>query len=178
MDTELTRLNPQLAGISVPVGAELPLSPRFAGNLRLRYEFPWNRWDADAYWAASVVYRGENLAGMVGKAELMEDTLFHQTGRHSGLEIHYEGGVFGNTTIPTGAAAGSRRLPRNSRFVNPAATTVNAAIGIAKEGWRGELFIDNLGNAAATAVQVGGRYVPVVTKRRPRTLGVRLAFER
>ena len=178
LDTELTRLNAQLAGISVPVGAELPLSPRFAGNLRLRYEFPWSRLEADAYWAASVVYRGESLAGMVGKAELMEDTLFRQTGRHSGLEIRYEGGAFGNTTIPTGAAADSRRLPRNSRFANPAATTVNAAIGIAKEGWRGELFIDNLGNAAATAVQVGGRYVPVVTKQRPRTLGARLSFER
>lgn len=86
--------------------------------------------------------------------------------------------MFGNTTIPTGAGDDSRRLPRNSRFANPAAITVNAAVGIAREGWHGELFIDNLGNAAATAVQVGGRYMPVVTKRRPRTLGVRLAFER
>ena len=175
LDTELARLNPQLASISVPVGAELPLSPRFAGNLRLRYEFPWNRLEADAYWTASVVYRGESLAGMVGKAELMDDTLFHQTGRHSGLEIHYEGGTFGNTTIPTGAG---RRLPRNSRFVNPAATTINAAFGIARDSWRGELFIDNLGNEEATVVQVGGRYIPVVTKQRPRTIGLRLSFER
>ena len=175
LDTELAHLNPQLASISVPVGAELPLSPRFAGNLRLRYEFVWSRLEADAYWAASVVYRGASLAGMVGKAELMDDTLFHQTGRRSGLEIHYEGGTFGNTTIPAGAG---RRLPRNSRFLNPAATTINAAFGIARDSWRGELFIDNLGNEAATVVQVGGRYVPVVTKQRPRTIGLRLSFER
>ena len=175
LDTELTRLNAQLANVSIPVGAELPLSPRFAGNLRLRYEFAWRPLDADAYWAVSVVHRGESLAGMVGKAELMDDTLFHQTGRYSGLEIHDEGGTFGNTTIP---ADEGRRLPRNSRFVNPAATTVNAAFGIAKVGWRGELFIDNVGNEAATAVQVGGRYMPVVTKQRPRTIGLRLSFER
>ena len=175
LDTELTRLNAQLANVSIPVGAELPLSPRFAGNLRLRYEFAWRPLDADAYWAVSVVHRGESLAGMVGKAELMDDTLFHQTGRYSGLEIHDEGGTFGNTTIP---ADEGRRLPRNSRFVNPAATTVNAAFGIAKVGWRGELFIDNLGNEAATAVQVGGRYMPVVTRQRPRTIGLRLSFER
>ena len=175
LDTELTRLNAQLANVSIPVGAELPLSPRFAGNLRLRYEFAWHRLDADAYWAASVVHRGESLAGMVGKAELMDDTLFHQTGRYSGLEIRYEGGTFGNTTIPAGEG---RRLPRNSRFVNPAATTLNAAFGIAKEGWRGELFFDNVGNEEATVVQVGGRYVPVVTKQRPRTIGLRLSFER
>ena len=173
LDTELTRLNAQLANVSIPIGAELPLSPRFAGNLRLRYEFAWRPLNADAYWAASVVHRGESLAGMVGKAELMDDTLYHQTGRHSGLEIRDEGGTFGNTTIPAGD---SRRLPRNSRFVNPATTTLNAAFGIAKEGWRGELFIDNLGNEAATVVQVGGRYVPVVTKQRPRTIGLRLSF--
>ena len=172
--TELTRLNAQLAGISVPVGAELPQAPRFAGNLRLRYEFAWPRFDADAYVAASIAYRGESLAGMVGKAEYMEDTLWHQTGRRSGLTIRPEGGVFGNIAIPDG---NSRRLPLNSRFVNPAATTLNAAIGIAKDGWRAELFIDNMGNELGTVVQVGGRYMPVVTRQRPRSVGLRLAYD-
>ena len=174
LDTELTRLNAQLADVSVPVGAELPLSPRFSGNLRLRYEFALPRLDAEAYWTASVVYRGKSLAGMVGKAEYMDDTLFHHTGRYSGLETHLEGGTFGSTTIPDGDG---RRLPLNSRFVNPSATTLNASVGMARDGWRAELFIDNLGNEEATVVQVGGRYMPVVTRQRPRSVGLRMSFE-
>ena len=175
LDTELTRLNAQLASVSVPVGAELPLSPRFSGNLRLRYEFALRRLNANAYLTASAIHRGESLAGMVGKAEYMDDTLLHQTGRRSGLAIHLEGGTFGNTTIPDGDG---RRLPLNARFVNPSATTFNASVGMTRDGWRVELFLDNLGNEEATTVQVGGRYMPVVTRQRPRSVGMRLSFER
>ena len=174
LKTELTALNAQLQKVVVPVGAELPLAPRLAGNLRLRYDFRLPALDADAYWTASVVYHGESLAGMLGKAEYMDDTLFQHAGRYSGLKMHYEGGTFGNTTIPDGDG---RRLPLNSRFVNPAAVTVNLASGIEQDGWRCELFADNIGNERAVAVQVGGRYMPVVTEQRPRSIGIRLSFE-
>ena len=176
LKTELTALNAQLQGVSVPVGAELPLSPRFAGNLRLRYDFDLPALDADAYWTASVVYRGKSLAGMLGKAEYMDDTLFQHTGRHSGLQLHYEGGTFGNITIPDPDSDG-RRLPLNARFVNPAATTVNIAFGIERDAWRCELFVNNIGDERATTAQVGGRYMPAVTVQRPRSIGIRLAFE-
>ena len=175
VDTKLTRLNPQLSGVSVPVGAELPLAPRFAGNLRMRYDWPLAEWDA--YLTASVNYRGRNLSGMVGKAEYMDDTLFHQTGRYSGLPIYHEGGTFGNIAIPDAGAEGGRRLPVNSRFVNPAATTFNLAFGVERDAWRAELFVNNAGNEEAPIVQVGGRYTPVVTKQRPRSVGVRLSYD-
>ena len=175
LDTALTRLNAQLANVSVPVGAELPLAPRFAGNLRLRYEFALPRFGADAYFAASVVHRGESLAGMLGKAAYMDDTLFWHTGRRSGLGIHYEGGDFGNIAIPNGS--GGRELPPSTRFVNPSATTLNIALGAVRDGWRLELFADNVGNEEATTVQVGGRYMPATTEQRPRSVGMRLSFE-
>ncbi len=177
LDTRLQRVNPQLVGVSVPVGADLPLSPKFSGNLRVRYDFPLNRWGADAFLTASVIHRGRSLSGMVGKAEYMDDTLFHQTGRHSGLQIHNEGGAFGNIAIPDASAEGGRRLPLNSRFVNPAATAFNVSVGLTKDDWRAELFVDNLGNEKAPIVQVGGRYTPVVTMQRPRSLGVRLSYD-
>ena len=170
--TELERINPQLENVSVPVGAELPLSPRYAGNLRLRYEFTLPRFDG-AYWSASVVHRAKSYSGMVGKAEYMEDTLFQHTGVPSGLAIHHEGGTFGTITIPDGAG---RRLPSNSRFVNPAATTINMALGVAWDEWRAELYLHNANNEAAKVVQVGGRYMPVVTEQRPRTLGLRISY--
>lgn len=175
-DTEVTRLNPQLHGIAVPVGAELPLAPRFAGNLRLRYDFHLPAVDANAYFSASIVHRGSTVSGMVGKAEYMEDTLFHHNRRGSGLTIQHEGGTFGNITIPT-ASGESRRLPSNSRYVNPAATTLNVAVGMSRADWHAELFMNNVGNETAQVVQVGGRYIPVVTEQRPRSVGLRLAYE-
>ena len=177
LDTRLKRVNPQLVGVSVPVGADLPLSPKFSGNLRVRYGFPLNRWGADAFLTASVTHRGRSLSGLVGKAEYMDDTLFHQTGRHSGLQIHNEGGTFGNIAIPDASAEGGRRLPLNSRFVNPAATTFNVSVGLTKDDWRAELFVHNLGNEKAPVVQVGGRYMPVVTMQRPRSVGVRISYD-
>ena len=185
LSTELTAVNPQLANVAVPAGADLPLAPTFSGNLRLRYDIPFARFGGDAWFAASVVYRGESVAGMIGNAEYMDDTLFHQTGRHSGLEIRDEGGTFGNIAIPVAGAAGAagsanaesgRRLPRNTRFVNPAATTLNLSFGVAKDAWQAELFVRNANDEPATTVQSGGRYMPVVSVQRPRSIGLRWSY--
>ena len=185
LDTELTAVNPQLANVAVPAGADLPLAPTFSGNLRLRYDLPLARFGGDAWFAASVVHRGDSVAGMIGNAEYMDDTLFHQTGLRSGLEIRDEGGTFGNIAIPDASAVGAagaanaesgRRLPRNTRFVNPAATTVNVSFGVAKGAWEAEIFACNVGGEPATTVQTGGRYMPVVAVQRPRSIGLRWSY--
>ena len=170
LDTELTRLNRQLQGIAVPVGSELPMASEFAGNIRARYDFPLNAMQANGYIHASLSYRGESVAGIVGSAEFMDDTLFRQSGAYSGLDLQYEGGPYGTVAIPSG-------LPRNSRFVNPDSTTVNVAFGIEKDGWRAELFVDNLGNEDAPVMQIAGHYTPVVTVQRPRSIGLRFSYD-
>jgi len=169
LGTELTRLNRQLDGIAVPVGSELPFAPTFSGNLRARYDFTLDNLQANGYFRASLTYRGENVSGIVGSAEFMDDTLFRQSGYYSGLDIQDEGGTYGTIPIPGG-------LPKNSRFVNPAATTIKVAFGIEKEGWGAELYIDNLNNEAAQVMQIAGHYTPVVSEQRPRTMGLRFSF--
>ena len=169
LGTELTRLNPQLDGIAVPVGSELPFAPAFSGNLRMRYDFTLDALQANAYFRAGLVYRGENVSGIVGSAEFMDDTLFRQSGSYSGLEMQDEGGTYGTVPIPGG-------LPGNTRFVNPAATTINAAFGVEKEGWAAEFYIDNLGDEPAQVMQIAGHYTPVVSEQRPRTMGLRVSF--
>ena len=175
LNTELTRINPQLQGIAVPVGSELPMAPAFAGNLRLRYDLRLANADADAYLAASLNYRGQSVSGIVGSAELMDDTLFHQSGANSGLGLQDEGGTFGTVRIPDGA--GGRRLPANTRFINPAATTIGAAVGMERDTWGAELFIDNLNNESAPVMQIAGHYTPAITVQRPRTIGLRLSYD-
>ena len=170
LNTELTRLNSQLSGIAVPAGSELPLAPAFSGNIRMRYDFTLDNLQANAYFRAGLTHRGESVAGIVGSAEFMDDTLFRQSGAYSGLEIQDEGGTFGTVAIPGG-------LPSNSRFVNPAATTTNVAFGLEREGWSAELYIDNLGDEEAQVMQIAGHYTPVVSEQRPRTMGLRLSFD-
>ncbi len=169
LSTELTRLNPQLRGIAVPVGSDLPFAPAFSGNLRVRYDFTLDALQANAYFRGGVVYRGENASGIVGSAEFMDDTLFRQSGHHSGLEMQDEGGTYGAIPIPGG-------LPGNTRFVNPAATTMNVAFGVEKDGWGAEFYIDNLNDEAAQVMQIAGHYTPVVSEQRPRTMGIRFSF--
>ena len=104
----------------------------------------------------------------------MDDTLYRQSGAYSGLKIQNEGGSYGTVELPLGP---SGRLPHNSRFVNPAATTMKVAFGIEKDGWKAEVFIDNLRNDAAPVMQIAGHYTPVVTVQRPRSMGLRFSFE-
>ena len=173
LDTELTRLNPQLHGIAVPVGSELPFASSFAGNLRMRYEFPAA--GGLGYFTASVHHRGDSVSGIIGSAEFMEDTLRFVSGNGSGLGIREESGTFGTVEIPDGA--GGSRLPVSSRYVNPSATTANLALGLERDNWVAEVFIDNATDEAAPLVQVAGYFTPQLLTQRPRTAGVRVSFD-
>ncbi len=173
LDTELTRLNPQLDGIAVPVGSELPFASSFAGNLRMRYEFPAA--GGLGYFTASVHYRSDSVSGIIGSAEFMEDTLRLVSGNGSGFAIREEGGTFGTVEIPDGT--GGSRLPVSSRYVNPSATTANLALGLERDNWVAEVFIDNATDEAAPLVQVAGYFTPQLLTQRPRTAGVRVSFD-
>ena len=173
LDTELTRLSPQLEGIAVPVGSELPFASPFAGNLRVRYEVP--TMGGLGYLTASVHHRGETVSGIIGSAEFMEDTLRLVTGGSSGFEIKEAGGTFGTVEIPDGA--GGSRLPVSSRYVNPSATTVNLGVGLERDNWVAEVFMDNANNEAAPTAQVAGYFTPQILVQRPRTVGVRVSFD-
>ncbi len=175
LDTELTRVNSQLDGVAVPVGSDLPMASDISGNVRARYNFRMDRMDADAYVSASVNFRGESVTALIGSAEFFEDTLFQQTGNTSGLKIQNEGGTFGTVQIPDGN--GGFRLPNNSRYVNPSATTINAAIGMNKDAWGLELFIDNITSEEAPIVQVAGKFTPETTVQRPMTIGLRFNMD-
>ena len=48
-DSILTKANPQLFEVIVPVGSRLPFVPEFSGNIRFRYDFPLANFSADAY---------------------------------------------------------------------------------------------------------------------------------
>ena len=170
LDTEITRLNPQLQGVAVPVGSELPLAPRFSGNVRVRYDYEVSSMGANGYVTAALVHRGESVAGIVGSAAFMDDTGVLAYGASSGLGLQNEGGTFGTVNDRTG------NLPANTRFVNESATMINLSAGLEKDNWLAEVYVRNLTSEEGAIVQTAGKFTPEATVNRPRTLGLRLSY--
>lgn len=170
LDTEITRVSNQLQGIAVPVGSDLPLAADFSGNLRARYDFTMDSIGADAFVSASMTYRGETLAGIVGSAAFMDDTSLLAYGAESGVERQNEGGDFGSVDDSTGG------LPLNSRFVNEAAVTLNASMGMSKDNWNAEFFINNITSEEGAMTETAGKFTPEQSIMRPRTMGLRFSY--
>lgn len=170
LDTEITRVSNQLQGIAVPVGSDLPLAADFSGNLRARYDFTMDSIGADAFVSASMTYRGETLAGIVGSAAFMDDTSLLAYGAESGVERQNEGGTFGSVNDSTG------ELPLNSRFVNEAAVTLNASMGMSKDNWNAEFFINNITSEEGAMTETAGKFTPEQSIMRPRTMGLRFSY--
>ena len=171
LDTEITRVNDQLVGVAVPVGSDLPLASDFSGNLRARYDFTMDSIGADAFVSASLTYRGETLAGIVGSAAFMDDTGLLAYGATSGVETQTYADTFGAVDDSTGA------LPVNSRYVNDAATTLNASMGISKDNWNAEFFINNITSEEGAMMETAGKFTAEQSVMRPRTMGLRFSYD-
>ncbi len=76
VDNKLTRINPQLRDVVVPVGSRLPWTPKLRANLRARYDFrDLNVMNAraDAYVRGAITYTGDSRAEISADAYLVED---------------------------------------------------------------------------------------------------------
>ena len=168
VDSELTRINPQLEGIAVPVGSELPFTPDFSGNIRARYDFPINAFGGlDAFVKGAVSYTGESKSGIVGSANFVEATTVATYGVGSGLKIADEGGVFDG---------GSLQVP-NARYVQEDYVLLNLGFGIQKDNWGAEFFIDNVTDKNAQINIDTLQFTPKVATNRPRTFGFRMSYD-
>ena len=181
VDSEITRLNPQLEGLSAPVGSELPFAADFSFNIRGRYDFEWHKMEAQAYVQAALVYSGDSKAGIIGNAFFAEDTTRRIYGRGSGLPIADEGGTFGATRVAT-EIPGSTGLTadgqffRNGRYVQESYSLVNVAAGFDKDNWGVELFVNNLFDEDAITHISTFDYVPTASVARPRSVGLRFRY--
>ncbi len=172
VDAELTRLDPQLVGVAVPVGSELPFTPEFSGNLRARYHFPMESLGGEGYVQASINYSGDAKAGIVGNAFFAEDVTREVHGVGSGLTIANEGGNFGNEIDPS-----TGQVFASGRYVQEAYTLVNFSAGVQKDAWGAEFFVNNVTDENATIYINTQDYTPRVTTNRPRTVGVRFSYD-
>ncbi len=172
LDTELTALNPELEGIAPAVGSELPYSADFSGNLRARYFFEVEG-GFDGYVNASVSYTGDRLAGLVADAFVLEDATQLIYGTGSGLSIQREADSFAgvNYVDRNGEAFAAGRYVQDSYFL------INFAVGIGKDDWNVELYIDNLADENAILNIDTQQFTPKVVTNRPRTIGLRFSYD-
>src|SRR6267142_1638644 len=63
------------------------------------------------------------------------------------------------------------------RFENPAYSTYDASMGVAKDAWNAHLYIQNLSNSNASLFTNTGQFVVAETVIRPRVIGVKLGYK-
>lgn len=188
VDNELTRINPQLVDIVVPEGSRLPWTPEFSGNVRARYDFPLAGFAADAYVRGSISYSGASRALSTCNAYFIEDVAAQVFGNGTSLKIVEEGGFCG--TPLTGGDLASVTDPSfigvdgngDTRFIaaryeQEAYTLVNLAVGVNKDQWGAELFINNVTNENAQLNINAADWTPSVATNRPLTVGLRFSFD-
>ena len=188
VDNELTRVNPQLVDIVMPEGSRLPWTPEVSGNLRARYDFRLDAFEADAYVRASVTYTGDSRAMSTCNAYQIEDNSTQVFGQRSSLKIVEEGGFCGTPLTGDDLASvvdpsfvgvdgnGDTRFI-GARYEQEAYSLVDLAVGLNKDQWGAELFVDNLFNERAQLAINAADYSPSVATNRPLTVGVRFSFD-
>src|SRR5713101_10128934 len=78
-----------------------------------------------------------------------------------------------NPTLAAGGAINTTLL----RFENPAYSTYDASMGVAKDAWNAHLYIQNLSNSNASLFTNTGQFVVAETVVRPRVIGVKFGYK-
>ncbi len=172
LDTELTRINPELDGIAPGVGSKLPYSADFSGNLRARYyyELPDG---LTGYINGSISYTGDRLASMKMDAYVLEDTTQLVYGTGSGLTIEQEAAVYEGVTY----ADSNGQAFKGGRYVQESYVIGNVAFGVTNDEWKVELYIDNVTDESAILYIDNQQFTPKVVTNRPRTVGLRMSYD-
>jgi outer membrane receptor protein involved in Fe transport len=172
IDTELTSVNSQLAGIAPAVGSRLPYSAEFSGNLQAQYFYSISN-DMTGYVNGSISYTGDRLAGMTMDAYVVEDATNLIYGTGSGLSIQKEADVF----------SGVNYQDRNGetfaggRYIQDSYVLANLSFGVTNDEWKAEVFIDNVTDESAILYIDTQQFTPKVVSNRPRTIGFRFSYD-
>ena len=172
LDTELTRVNAELAGIAPGVGARLPYSAEFSGNIRAQYYFELEG-GYDGYVNASVSYTGDRLAGMSMDAYVTEDATRLIYGTGSGLPIQNEAATYAGTSFN----ASNGDVFQGGRYIQESYAIANVSVGITKDDWKAELYINNIADESGVLYIDTQQFTPKVVTNRPRTVGLRLSYD-
>jgi len=172
IDTELTSVNGELAGIAPTVGSRLPYSAEFSGNLQAEYFYNISK-DLTGYINGSISYTGERLASMTMDAYVLEDATNLIYGTGSGLSIEREADVYSGVNYKDS----NGETFAGGRYVQDSYILANLSFGVTNEEWKAEFFIDNLTDESAVLYIDTQQFTPKVVSNRPRTIGFRFSYD-
>lgn len=172
IDTELTSINNELAGIAPAVGSKLPYSADFSGNLQAEYFYPMAK-DMTGYINGSISYTGDRLAGMTMDAYVVEDATNLIYGTGSGLSIQKEADVYSGVNYQDS----NGETFAGGRYVQDSYIVANLSVGVTNDAWKAELFIDNVTDKSAVLYIDTQQFTPKIISNRPRTIGFRFSYD-
>ena len=165
-DSKLTKYR-QAATVLVPIGSPLALSPKFQGNLRMRYETETSS-GLRPYIQAAVHHVGSSISSVIDNVDIRLPSFNATAGYATQVPIVYNG-----VTVNPGDVV----VPLRGSLKQKAYTTLSAAIGVSKDNWSIEIYGENLTNARPELYKSGNDGEMRITTSRPLTAGLRLSYQ-
>ena len=153
-------------GVVVPVGSPLALSPKFQGNIQLRYE-----WETSTG-LKPFVQAGFHHVGSTISSDLANTNILY-TGCNSPYAVCGQTSVINGVTVTPGSAI----QLQPSSFAQAGYSTFEASIGVSKDNWSITVFGDNLGDKRPQLFTSANDGEVRVTTSRPRTIGMRVSYK-
>lgn len=155
-DSELTKLlrNSQ---VIVPLGSPLALSPKFQGNIRLRYETELSS-GIRPFVQLAFHHVGSSISSTISNVDI----------RYTGPTVVYNG-----VTVRSGDVASPIPVAQRQKSYD----TLGLSFGVSRDQWSIEVYGDNLTDERPQLFSSSNDGEQRVTTSRPRTVGLRLSYK-
>jgi iron complex outermembrane recepter protein len=152
-------------GVIVPAGSPLALSPKFQGNVRVRYEWE-TKSGLQPFVQAGFHHVGSTVTSVVSNTNILLacNAPYTNCGRNATIN-----GVL--------VRPGDAIQLQPTAFNQPSYRTLDASFGISKDNWSISIYGDNLSDARPQLFTSANDGEKRVTTSRPRTLGLRVSYK-
>lgn len=152
-------------GVIAPAGTPLALSPKFQGNIRIRYE-----WEMENG-LAPFVQAGYHHVGSTITSDLVQtDILYGCASPYTNCGVNST--INGVTVRPGDSITNLQNL-----FNQPGYDTFDASFGLSKDNWSLTIYGDNLTDKRPQLFTSANDGEKRVTTSRPRTIGLRVSYK-
>ena len=165
-DSSLTKYRKNTV-VLLPLGSSLSNSPKFQGNMRLRYEKELAS-GLTPYFQASFHHVGKSISSIIDNVSIRYPTFNATAGYAASVPVTYNG-----VTVKPGDVVTPLRASQPQASYN----TASAAVGVNRDNWGVELFVENLTDERPELYKSGNDGELRITTSRPRTIGMRVSFK-
>ena len=163
-DSELTKYR-KAATVLLPLGSPLAMSPKFQGNIRVRYETELAS-GLRPFAQGGFHYVDSSISSDIDNVSIRLPSFNANAGYVAQVPVTYNGVTVnpGDVIVPL---VGSQK--------QKAYSTLSGSVGVAKDNWTMEFFGENLTDERPELYKSGNDGELRITTSRPQTFGIRLS---